>query len=147
MFNASRQTLSTLFTASILPLLGCSDSVAPRPPYKVVTLQVPRQLAGNEALFLRLAVGVLHRGQTIVIRDANGEILGSASPYGVAAQTSSVGTYTIPLPIDAIQASHVVLRLEINESQQMSPRAPTDSEIKSIELSIVPVTPRIRTQK
>lgn len=94
-----------------------------------VTLTLPHALRVGEAAWLEIDVGPLARGDEIDITTTSGRSLGTISPYGIRSGQAA-GTYTVPLPADAIAGDRVSLRLTLGQ------RAPTLDEVKSVRLKI-----------
>lgn len=99
-----------------------------------VVLSLPRSLRTGDALTLEITVGPLRR-QRLTVSTAGGRFLGSIAPFGVAANRSS-GTYTIPVPVDAVQDGRLVLRLIITDGS--GERKPTTDEVTAIRLVAPP---------
>ena len=74
------------------------------------------------------------RGQTIEIATAAGRSLGVISPFG-ARVGQDAGTYTVPVPADAIRDGRIAVRLTIRQGD--ATRAPTTEEVRGMKLSIV----------
>jgi hypothetical protein len=127
-------------TAALCFLLsGCTHAAAPGAPaatHKTMTLTLPRAATADETVHVRLAAGVLPQGARIVVRLPNGEIAGSATPYGF--RGAKAGVFTIPLPPGAIRDGKVTLELAVEEKGAL--RAPKDGEVERVDLVYVPVT-------
>lgn len=104
-----------------------------QPACREVTLVLPRELRGDETAVLLVSVGVIPRGARIAVTTPSGRLLGTVSPYGVRAGREA-GTYTVPLPADAISGRHVSLRLSLDWNRKQ--RAPTKKEVKDVRVSI-----------
>jgi len=103
---------------------------------RVVTLVLPHALSAGETAWIELKVGVIERGAEIEIATTAGQTLGVISPFGIRSGDEA-GTYTVPVPVDAISDKHVSLRLTLNQYGRER-RAPTAKEVKSIRLKIMP---------
>ena len=97
-------------------------------------LNLPRPIAAGETAFIAVAIGAIGRAQSLDIATAEGRSLGVISPFGVRAGQDA-GTYTVPIPRDAIRDGRVVLRLTIRQGD--TARAPTPEEVRGITLNIV----------
>jgi translation initiation factor IF-2 len=128
-------------TLAALALSQFSSCAGPMPPERLKTykLNLPRQLARGEALRARIAVGTLRRGDTIVVRTTDGEIVGSISPFGSTKQGQKVGIYTIPISPETVTGQTVTLTLEVVASAPDSTtRSPTEAEVEELSLEIIP---------
>lgn len=105
----------------------------------VVTLSLPRPLRSGETAWLEVEVGVIERGAEIEITTPAGRSLGTISPFGIRSGREA-GTYTIPLPADAISHGQVSLRLSLDQYGHAQ-RAPTSEEVKGIRVKIMPAGP------
>ena len=104
-------------------------------PGRVVNLALPRSLTANEGVSVELKLGVLARGAEIVVETASGKLVGVVSPYGIRAGEEA-GTYTVPLPPEAISNNRVSLRLILKQGGEK--RTPTTKQIKDVRLQITP---------
>ena len=102
-------------------------------PGRVVTLVLPRTLEANETAWIELKVGVISKSAEIEIETTEGRMLGVISPYGIR-PGNEAGTYTVPLPEDAISNKGVSVRIPLSYLQ--TKRAPTSKEPKSVRLKI-----------
>jgi hypothetical protein len=100
-----------------------------------VTLTLPRALHPGETAFAEVQLGLLARGLEIEVTTATGLELGVISPHGIRAGQEA-GTYTLPIPLDAIVKGQVALRLFLNQFGHT--RAPTAKEVKSVRVKITP---------
>lgn len=114
-------------------LLGgarAADGVAATP--RVVVLSASRVRLPGESASVRLSAGVLPHGSRLIVRLANGELVGAISPFGVS-PGERAGSYMIPLPEDAVRGGTVTLHLEL-ELPDHTLRTPTEKEIEGGEL-------------
>lgn len=95
------------------------------------TLSLPHALRAGESASLEIQVGAVPHGTEIEVRTASGQLLGVISPFGVRSGNPS-GTYTVPVPPDAISHNHISVRLLLKYYQ--SQRAPTRKEVKSVRI-------------
>ena len=102
----------------------------------MVTLVLPHALGAGETAWIELELGVIERGAEIEIATMAGQSLCVISPFGIRSGDPA-GTYTIPLPGDAISDERVSLRLTLNRNGHVQ-RAPTAREVKSIRVKIMP---------
>jgi hypothetical protein len=105
---------------------------------RVVTLVLPHALGPGETAWIELELGIIERGAEIEIATMAGPSLGVISPFGIRSG-DPVGTYTVPLPGNAISDERVSLRLTLNRYGHAQ-RAPTAREVKSIRVKIMPAT-------
>lgn len=104
-----------------------------------MTLSLPRSPAADEAVRLTVKVGRLPQGARVVVRTIAGEIVGAVSPFGQAT-TEKGGTYVMAIPSEAVKDGQVSVQLEV-EQKGAAPRAPTTDEVKSVTVSLAPITP------
>ena len=100
---------------------------------RIETLVLPHTLRAGETAWLEVKVGVIARGAEIEITTTSGRLLGVISPFAIRSGNQA-GTYTVPLPADAISNGRVSVRISLN--QYHSQRAPTLTEVKSIRVKI-----------
>ena len=86
--------------------------------------------------WLQGQVGPLARGQQIVVTTADGRILGAISPYGVPSGAAA-GTYTLPLPPDALQGDRIAVRLSLSQFGGPA-RSPTAQEVPRLTIRVDP---------
>jgi hypothetical protein len=127
--------------AFFLLLLGCTHADAagasPESSHRVVSLTAPRAAIEGEGFRLRVIAGPLQRGQRIIARLPDGKIVGSVAPYGTRSAEHG-GSYILSLPSGAVRDGKLTLHLELSEHDRAT-RAPTDREVKSVDLLVVPV--------
>lgn len=99
------------------------------------TLLLPHALHKGETLWLLVEVGAIGHNQ-IELSTQDGRRLGLISPFGVRSGQGS-GTYTVPIPTDAVDKGRLALRLVLLPAGS-SPRAPGLDEVKSMRLVIRP---------
>ena len=99
-----------------------------------VILALPRPLRAGDTAWIEVQVGAVGRGQEIEVTTASGRQLGVISPFGVRLGQEA-GTYTLPVPEDAIRDGRVAVRLTISQSGG-PPRAPTAQEVRSVKLTV-----------
>jgi hypothetical protein len=130
----------------LLGLLASPVRSRAEEPAGRLTLTLPRRPAADEALSVRLTVGVLPRDARVVVRTADGQIAGTIRPFGVRSGQKA-GVFTIPVPSKAVVEDKVSLRLEVLEKNAKAARAPTEAEVEHAELSFVPVAGAIEKGK
>lgn len=99
------------------------------------TLTVPHPLRAGEAAAVELQFGSLGRGRVVTVTTADGRPLGTVSPFG-ARPGQPGGTYTLPVPPDAIRDGKLTVRLTISQGGGGPPRAPTAEEVPSVRLNV-----------
>ena len=106
-----------------------------RAPLAALTLclVLPHALREGESAWLRVTVGVIQRGAEIEITTPSGRSLGTISPYGIRPGREA-GTYTVPLPADAISGRRVPLLLSLRANGKQ--RAPTAKEVKRVRVEV-----------
>ncbi|MGK9235005.1 hypothetical protein KXS07_24895 [Inquilinus limosus] len=99
-----------------------------------LTLPLPQPLAAGEIVWLEVELGRVGRGQEIGVATASGRDIGVISPFGIRAGQDA-GTYTLPLPREAIEDGRVVVRLTITQPGA-APRAPTGQEVRRVMVRV-----------
>jgi hypothetical protein len=117
---------------ALLTLLAWTGNAAPADD--VTTLVLPHPLRAGETAWIEVQVGPISRGQEIDVATTSGQELGVISPFGVRAGQDA-GTYTLPVPGDAIHDGRVSVRLTITQFGR-PPRAPTAQEVRSVKLTV-----------
>jgi hypothetical protein len=102
-----------------------------------MTLVLPHPLRAGETAWIEVQVGPIGH-QEIDVTTASGQELGVISPFGVRVGQDA-GTYTLPLPGDAIRDGRVSVRLTITQFGAL-PRAPTAQEVRSVKLTVAGVS-------
>ena len=100
-----------------------------------LTLALPHPLQPGEIAWLVVEVGPIGRHE-VTVSTAAGGIIGVISPFGPRAGLQA-GTYALPLPTEAIEDGHVVVRLTITQDGG-APRAPTGEEVRRVTVRIGP---------
>jgi hypothetical protein len=100
-----------------------------------LTLTLPHPPAAGGVAWLQVRVGAIGRGQQIDVTTETGRRLGTISPFGVRSGEAA-GTYTLPVPADAIHDGKLSVRVTISRAGT-APRTPTPEELRSVKL-IVP---------
>ena len=103
-----------------------------------MTLVLAHPLRAGETAWIEVQVGPIGRGQEIDVTTASGRELGVISPFGVRVGQDA-GTYTLPLPGDAIRDGRVSVRFTISQFGA-PPRAPTAGEVQSVKLTVAGVS-------
>jgi hypothetical protein len=101
---------------------------------RVVNLVLPRDLNANEVVWVELKLGVLASGAEVEVETTEGEPVGTVSPHGIRAGNEA-GTYTLPVPPNAIINKRLSLRLILKQPDS-SKRAPTNKEVNNVRLKI-----------
>jgi hypothetical protein len=96
-----------------------------------LTLVLPHPLRQGEMAWIEVQVGPIGRRE-INVATAGGRQLGTISPFGVRFGQDA-GTYTVPVPPDAIHDGRVTVRLTISQPGAQ-PRAPTATEVHDVKL-------------
>jgi hypothetical protein len=97
-----------------------------------LTLALPHPLAAGESAWIEVQLGTISKGRVVTVTTATGQLLGTISPFG-ARPGQGGGTYTLPVPADAIRDGRVAIRVTISDLGGGSPRAPTAQEVRSIK--------------
>jgi len=67
----------------------------------------------------------------------DGKLLGTIAPFAIP-PGNKTGTYTIPLPEEAVRRGRVAVRLAVEVMENVT-RAPTRSEVEDVQPVYVPV--------
>jgi hypothetical protein len=126
-----RQAAAMLALLALLAL-NANAALAQQPTQDIV-LALPHPLGAGETAFIEVQVGPIGRGREIGVTTASGQQLGVISPFGVRAGQDA-GTYTLPVPNDAIRDGRIAIRLSI--SQPGAARAPTTQEVRGVKLKL-----------
>ncbi len=126
--------VSVMMTAMLALLAPAAASM----PGRIVTLSVPHALRSGGTAWIAVKVGAIGHAE-IELTTVDGRPLGVISPYGVR-PGSEAGTYTVPLPADAIAHGKVRIRLTLDQFGHAE-RAPTLQEVEDVRLRIEPAKP------
>ncbi len=99
-----------------------------------MTLTLPKPLHSDETAYIEVQLGVIGPGQEIEITTPGGRTLGVISPHGIRAGNAA-GTYTLPLPANAICHDRVAIKLMITRSDA-APRTPTADEVRGVRVVV-----------
>jgi hypothetical protein len=122
--------LQTASSASVSPPMAQSGQIGDA---REMTLVLPHALRKGETAWLLVKVGAIGRDQ-IQIMTQDGRPLGTISQFGIRSGKPA-GTYTVPVPAEALSNGRLALRLSMMQSGR-APRAPTIREVKSLRLLI-----------
>jgi hypothetical protein len=103
------------------------------------TLTLPQPLQSGDIAFIEVTLGVIRPGQEIEITTPGGRTLGVISPHGIRAGHAA-GTYTLPLPSDAICHGRVAVTLRLTRSDAKA-RMPTANEVRGVRVVVNAATP------
>ncbi|HEX3675156.1 MAG TPA: hypothetical protein VHU87_12860 [Rhizomicrobium sp.] len=106
---------------------------------RTITLHLPHALAAHQALVAIVRLGAVPRGTTIRVRTADGTLLGTLSPYAIV-PGQEAGSYTVPIPADAVKHGEVTLLVGVEISPTLL-RAPRTDEVESVSLRYIGVSP------
>jgi hypothetical protein len=123
----------------VLMLMLAAGQVARPGAARAVTLKVPSGVPQGGSAWLEVALGLVERGAEVEVTTAAGRTIGVISPYAIQ-PGHEAGTYTVPLPPDAISHDHISLLIWLRRDGK-PPRAPKMSEVKSVRISITPAEP------
>jgi hypothetical protein len=133
-----RRRAAALALSALLAPNGLMDAAAQSGDVTAVrqmTLALPHPLRAGEAAAVELQLGALGRGRVVTVTTADGRPLGSVSPFGARAGQPG-GTYTLPVPPEAIRDGKLTVRLTISPGGGGPPRAPTAEEVPSVRLNV-----------
>jgi hypothetical protein len=97
-------------------------------------LTLPKPLQADDTAYIEVQVGVIGPGQEIEIATPGGRTLGVISPHGIRAGNAA-GTYTLPLPADAICHGRIAVKLMITRSDA-APRVPNADEVRGVRIVV-----------
>ncbi len=117
----------------MLVALVLFSTLAQPPTARSVTLTLPHALREGETAFLSVTIGVIQRGAEIEITSVTGRFLGTILPYGIR-PGNGAGTYTVPLPSDAIKGRRVTVLLSLRANGKN--RVPTKKEVKRVRVGV-----------
>ena len=100
----------------------------------VMTLTLPHPIRAGETAWIEVRVGPIRRGQEIEVTTVSGRELGVISPFAVRSGKEA-GTYTLPLPRDAVRNGRVTVRLTITQPNG-PPRAVTSQDVRSVNVFV-----------
>lgn len=104
-----------------------------------MTLKLPQPLDAGDTAYIEVKLGVIGPGQEIEITTPGGRTLGVISPHGIRTGNAA-GTYTLPLPADAICHGRVAVMLRVTRSDA-APRMPTADEVRGVRVIVNEVPP------
>lgn len=123
---------------TLVALILCS-AVAQPSAHRAMTLTLAHEPRADERVTLVVTVGVIPRGARIVVTTPTGRLLGTISPYGIRAGREA-GTYTVPVPVDALSGRCLSVRLSLELAGKHS--APTKKQVKRVRVQVVPSAAR-----
>lgn len=96
-----------------------------------ISLSEPSELV--DTIFVILTVKALPRGAQVTLHDMEGNILGTATPFGPEGNMGPL-KFTIPIPARLADDQYLRLQSQIVLPRDARPRAPNDDELISIEV-------------
>lgn len=105
----------------------------------VVVVTLPRPVAAGERILLEVELGALGAGEEIVLRTPDGQLIGTASPYGIR-PGHAAGTYVVPVPPEVASRRSVRQQLSIRvlvERAGAAARPARADEVRSVR-AVVP---------
>ena len=103
-----------------------------------MTLTLPQPLRAGDTAYIEVKLGVIGPGQEIEITTPGGRTLGVISPHGIRAGNAA-GTYTLPLPADAICHGRIAVTLKVTRSDAKA-RMPTADEVRGVRIVVSEAT-------
>lgn len=95
-------------------------------------LTLPHALKPGERAFLEVELGALAAGHELELSSDTGARLGVISPHAIRPGRGA-GTYTLPLPGDAVRDRRLRVRLRITRAGA-APREPSAEEVRGVRL-------------
>jgi len=108
---------------------------AQSPAARTVSLTLPHAIRRSETATLIVSVGVIPKGARIEVSTPGGKPLGTISPFGIRAGREA-GSYTIPLPSEAIEGRHVCVLIALVFADTR--RVPTNEEVTRVRARVTP---------
>jgi hypothetical protein len=118
---------------ALLAFVALPASAAGQAQAREIVLTLPRPVAAGETAFVEIRVGPIGRG-SIGVETASGQPLGTVAGFGNRLGQDA-GTFTVPVPPNAIESGRLALRLAIRQADG-SRRAPTPDEVRGVTLRI-----------
>lgn len=106
-------------------------------PARRVSLTLPHTPAAGETIWLKVEVGEIGHNQ-VHVTTSTGRELGTISTYGVKSERPA-GTYTLPVPADAMSGTRLTVVLTVIEGQ--TEHSATLREVKAVSIGIRPAKP------
>jgi len=104
------------------------------------SLPLPRLPGADERVLIEVRLGRFNAGQELVLRGADGRLIGSVSPHGIRHRAAS-GSYSVPVPDDALTGARrkSMLRVSLRvERAGAASRAPRAEEVLMLRAVIAP---------
>lgn len=98
-----------------------------------------RTPAAGERVVLEVELGAIGSGQEIVLRTSDGLLVGTISPHGIR-PGNAAGTYTVPIPPEALQRALRDGRLRLRfliETSGIAVRAARTDEVRSVRVVLI----------
>lgn len=130
MRRAAGRCARVLALALLLAQGGCAASGGAR------SLRLAQAPEPGQTVYLEVRLGTLAGGQEIELRGDDGRLLGVISPHGIRPGREA-GTYTLPLPADALRDGRVRLRL-ITTPAGGAPREASADEVREVRVILGP---------
>jgi hypothetical protein len=131
-----RAATAALACVALLARAGCAQNAPAQGgaagTAQELTLALPHPLGADETAGIEVHLGPIARGRVVTVTTASGQSLGTVSPFGTRVGEDA-GTYTLPVPADAIRDGRVAIRITITQAGG-PPRPPTAQEVPSVRL-------------
>ena len=131
-----KRTAAALAFVALLAQAGLAENGPPQSgpagSAQELTLALPHPLAAGETAGIEVQLGAIARGRVVTVTTASGAPLGTISPFGTR-PGEDAGTYTLPVPADAIRDGRVAINLTITQAGG-PPRPPTAQEVRGVRL-------------
>jgi hypothetical protein len=125
-------------TVLLLASFACA-SLAAAQDRKMTELLAPRDPGPNEAVRLKVITGPLPFGARLVVKNEQGDVVGSIMTYGVPGPND---TRSETFPVQSRNVVNKRLRLQVLiEAPGAMTRAATPDEIRGLDVMIVPRRP------
>ncbi len=105
-------------------------------PKGELLLNVPRAPSAHEATTIVVEVGVLPRGQEIVVSTVSGKLIGIISPFGIG-PGKRAGSYALPVPDEVVLEGKLRVKFTVIGGAG-GERAPSAAEIRTVSVSMTP---------
>ena len=116
---------------ALVALNGCAAFA--QAPAQEMTLTLSHPPGPGETAWIEVQVGPIGRSQEIEVTSASGQPLGTISAFG-GRLGQDAGTFTLPVPRDAIRDGRISIRLAVTQSG--ATRAPGAQEVRSVTAKV-----------
>jgi hypothetical protein len=102
---------------------------------RILNIPLPNEATQSEFIFLNVTVKALPRGGKLTLHDMDGNILGTAAPFGSEGNLDPL-TFVIPIPAHFAQNQNLQLQAQIFLPNEGRGRGPSDDELILIKVAL-----------